>query len=61
MPKVPIMVEIGGNLVENRCQIDDKKKVGRYLPLVTLPPVSLSLIRRAGYGVGLMSNPFKRG
>ncbi len=33
--KVPASMEIGGNLVENWCQID-KKRAGTYLPLIFL-------------------------
>ena len=29
VPKVPVMVEIGGNLVENWCQNGERRKVGK--------------------------------
>ena len=58
VPKVPDKVEIGGNLVENWCQIGEKE-VGNYLPLVALSLVSL--IRTGRYGVRLISNLLELG
>ncbi len=52
MPEVPNAMEIGGNLVENWCQIGEK--VGDYQPSAAI--FLVSLIRTRHYGVKLISN-----
>ena len=59
VPKVARKVEIGGNSVEIRYQINEK--LADCLLLVTLSLVSLSLIRRGDCGVRSITNLFERG
>ncbi len=57
MPEVPNELEIGGNLVENWCQIGEK--VGDYQPSAVI--FLVSLIRTRHYGVRLISNLLELG